>query len=186
MHHDLTGMVAVVVAVARIMMVMDNPMVAKFRRRSREQSVARVVRWRLRMSFAGSTRADGGRERVLGVATNPLDVGRVDNRDGLGMFVCRMVLFGVDFLVLFEILGPFEGLFADLAGMGLQGCMDPKMASYMVSFGTGRPAVLPLAGQAQIIGAFPADVVVAEMVVQLFRITESQGTVDPETFVGLC
>lgn len=43
-----------------------------------------------------------------------------------------------------------------------------KVRSDMVSLGAGGAAILPFARETEIVGAFPADVVVAEMVVKRF------------------
>lgn len=42
------------------------------------------------------------------------------------------------------------------------------MAGDMVSLGTGCVATLPFAGKAEVVGALPPDVVVAEVDVELF------------------
>lgn len=47
-------------------------------------------------------------------ASHSLDIGGVDDCDRLGVLVLLMVLLCVDLFMLLEILGPFEGLFADL------------------------------------------------------------------------
>lgn len=44
--------------------------------------------------------------------------------DGFGMLVLAMMCLGVDFLMLFEILRPFEGLLADITQMRLERGMD--------------------------------------------------------------
>ena len=51
----------------------------------------------------------------------------------------------------------------------------------MVALSAGRPAILPLAGQAQIAGALPADVIIAEVVVESFGVGEDLVAADPLT-----
>lgn len=58
-----------------------------------------------------------------------------------------------------------------------------KMACDMVSLSTGGTAVLPLAGETEVVCAFPTDVCIAEMVVERFWIWERLGTLKPETGV---
>ena len=53
------------------------------------------------------------------------------------------------------------------------------MACDMVSLGTGRTAVLPLAGETEVAGALPADVIVAEVIVERLGIWEDLRAVDP-------
>ena len=45
------------------------------------------------------------------------DVGGIDDGNGLGVFVLEVVLFSVDLFMFLEVLGPFEGLVADLRGV---------------------------------------------------------------------
>jgi hypothetical protein len=58
-----------------------------------------------------------------------------------------------------------------------------KVAGDVISFGTGGATILPPAGETQIVGAFPADVDVAEVVVQGLRVREGLGALQPETDV---
>jgi hypothetical protein len=46
------------------------------------------------------------------------------------------------------------------------------MAGYVITFRTGSTAVLPFASQTEIIGAFSADMVVAEMIVEYLWVIE--------------
>ena len=74
-----------------------------------------------------------------------------------------------------------------LARVRLEGCMDctwyetrnwvksrtvrtAEMGSNMIALGAGGPAPVPLACQAEVVRALAADVIVAEMVVEQFRI----------------
>jgi hypothetical protein len=59
-----------------------------------------------------------------------------------------------------------------------------EMAGDVVSLCASCAAVLPLAGEAEIVGALATDVVVAEMVVEGLWVIEGQLTVQPETAVG--
>ena len=54
-----------------------------------------------------------------------------------------------------------------------------KVARDMVALGTRCTAVLPLAGQTKIVGAFAANVVVAEVVVEGLGVDEGLGTIEP-------
>ena len=85
--------------------------------------------------------------------------------------------------------------------MGFEGCVDckgevsmevdsgsekeqtAKMTCDVISFGTSGATVLPLAGETQIVGAFPADVYVAKVVVQGLWVREGLGALQPETDV---
>lgn len=53
------------------------------------------------------------------------------------------------------------------------------MASNMVSLGTSSTAIFPLASQAEIIGAFPSNMIVAQMTVQSLRIGKGLCAIDP-------
>jgi ribosome-associated toxin RatA of RatAB toxin-antitoxin module len=57
------------------------------------------------------------------------------------------------------------------------------MTCDMVSFRTGNVAFLPLASKTEIVSALPSDVVVAQMVVEYFRIVESFIAVEPLTIL---
>ena len=50
--------------------------------------------------------------------------------------------------------------------MWLEGGVDSKMAGDVVTLSAGCAAVLPFAGEAEVVGALAADVVVAEMHVE--------------------
>ena len=51
----------------------------------------------------------------------------------------------------------------------------------MITFCARGAAVFPLAGETEVVGALPANVVVAEVVVQRLWVSESERTVLPET-----
>jgi hypothetical protein len=65
------------------------------------------------------------------------------------------------------------------------GRRTPEVTGDMVSFGAGCSAIFPFTGQAQVVGALPTDVVVAEMVVQGLWVWEGLGAVEPETLLGV-
>jgi hypothetical protein len=95
-----------------------------------------------------------------------------------------MVFFRVDLFMLLEILRPFEGLVAYLAYVGLEGGMHTKVTGYVITLGTGGPAILPLASETEIVGAFAANVIVAQMSVEGLRIGIVELAVDPLALVG--
>ena len=53
------------------------------------------------------------------------------------------------------------------------------MTGNVIALSTGGPAVLPLAGQTEVAGALPANVVIAEMVVEGLWVGEDLFAVDP-------
>ena len=144
------------------------------------------------------------------------DVCGVVYGDGLGMLVLGMVLLGVDLFVLFEVLGTLEGLLANLRGvsgarwraddkyladMGLEGGVHwrggqegrgsggrctSEMGGDVVALGAGGAAVLPLAGEAEVVGGLAADVVVAEVVVEELWVGEGGVAAEPFTEVIVC
>jgi hypothetical protein len=59
-----------------------------------------------------------------------------------------------------------------------------EMAGDMITLGTGCAAVLPLAGEAEVVGALAANMVIAEMVVEGLWVEKGLSAVAPETFVG--
>lgn len=61
-----------------------------------------------------------------------------------------------------------------------------KMTCNVVTLCAGCSAVLPFAGEAEIVCAFPADVVVAEMMIESLGVEISSRAVLPETVVGCC
>lgn len=62
-------------------------------------------------------------------------------------------------------------------------CHTSEMAGDVVSLRTANSAVLPLAGETKVVGAFPANVYVAKVVVEGFWIREGLRTLEPETNV---
>lgn len=84
-----------------------------------------------------------------------------------------MMLFCMNFLMLFEILWALERFLAYLADMRLQRSMDSKMTCYVITFSTGSSTILPFASETQIVCALSADVVVAEMIIEDLWISES-------------
>lgn len=57
------------------------------------------------------------------------------------------------------------------------------MTSDMIALRTGRCAVSPFASEAKVIGALPAYVIVAEMIVEGLRVRVRFCTVEPLTVV---
>ena len=57
------------------------------------------------------------------------------------------------------------------------------MACDVISFSTSSTTILPLAGKTEIVGAFPANVYVAKVVVQGFGVGERLRALKPETDV---
>jgi hypothetical protein len=53
----------------------------------------------------------------------------------------------------------------------------------MIALRTGRCAVFPFASEAEVIGALPAYVIVAEMIVEGLRVRKRLCTVEPLTVV---
>lgn len=94
-----------------------------------------------------------------------------------------MMLFGMNFGMLLQILWALEGFLANLAGMRLEWSMNSQMARDVVSFGAGRAAVFPSAGQAEVVGTLAADVVIAEVVVECFRVTIGECALGPKAFM---
>jgi len=74
-----------------------------------------------------------------------------------------VVLLCMDLLVLFKVLGPLERLVANLADMRLERRVDTEMRCDVVPLCAGRVAVLPLAGQTQVVGRLATDMLVAQM-----------------------
>jgi hypothetical protein len=57
------------------------------------------------------------------------------------------------------------------------------MTGNMVAFCTGSDAVLPFASEAEIVGALPANVVIAEVMVKSFGVGERFGAFEPLALV---
>ena len=55
------------------------------------------------------------------------------------------------------------------------------MTCDMISFSTSGTTVFPLAGETKIVGAFPANVYVAKVVVEGFWIRKGLRTLEPKT-----
>lgn len=71
---------------------------------------------------------------------------------------------GVGLDVLFQILRPLEGLAAEVALVRLQGDVDPDVRGDVVTLHSRGAARVPLARQVEVVGALPAYVLLAEMV----------------------
>lgn len=59
----------------------------------------------------------------VGISSDPLHISGVGYGDSFGVLVLNMMFFSVDLFVFLQVLGPLEGLFADLAHVGFQGSM---------------------------------------------------------------
>ena len=89
----------------------------------------------------------------------------------LGMVCLRMNLF-----VFLKILRTFEFLIADFAVVRLEWNMNAEVRGDVVPLGTCRVTlVLPLASKSKVISRLAANVVVAKVIVELFRVGEGQG-----------
>ena len=64
--------------------------------------------------------------------------------------------------------------------------LTAKMTCDVISFCTGSATILPLAGETEIVGALPADVDAAEVVVEGLWVGEGLVAVLPETDVLWC
>lgn len=74
----------------------------------------------------------------------------------------RVVGMGLD--VFFQILGPLEGLATEVALVRLQGNMHTNVRGDVVTLDGGGVAVAPLASQVQVVGAFAANMALADVV----------------------
>jgi hypothetical protein len=73
----------------------------------------------------------------------------------------RVVGMGLD--VFLQILGPLERLATEVALVWLQGDMHTDMRGDVVALDGGSIAVAPLTGQVQVVGAFAADMALADV-----------------------
>lgn len=110
-------------------------------------------------------------------------VGILDG-DGLRVLMDGMVLLGMNLLVLLEVLRPLEALLAYLADVRFEGSMDAEMGGDVVTLGTGSSTVLPVAGEAEIVGRLTADMVVAEVVVEDLGVGEGAVAAAPFAPMG--
>ena len=92
-----------------------------------------------------------------------------------------LVLLGVDALVLLEILRTLEGLATDLARVRLERSVNTKVGGDVVPLGTAHVAAFPLAGEAEVVSALAADVVIAQVLVDNLGVVEDLATVVPST-----
>jgi hypothetical protein len=77
------------------------------------------------------------------------------------MLSLLLMLFGVDTLMLLQILWTFESLGTDLAVVRFERGMYTDMRSDVVALGTADVAAFPLAGETKVVGRFTANMVVA-------------------------
>lgn len=68
--------------------------------------------------------------------------------------------------MLLEILRTLEGLAAEVALVGLQGHVDPDVRGDVIALDGGGPALVPLAGEVQVVGALAANVLLADVIVE--------------------
>ncbi len=61
-----------------------------------------------------------------------------------------------------------------------------KMTCDVISLGAGGSAILPFASETKIVGALPANMFIAKMIIKSFRVDKGGGAVKPETVVGDC
>lgn len=57
------------------------------------------------------------------------------------------------------------------------------MTSDMITLCTRSTTIFPFASETKVVRALPADVVVAKVVIERFRVCIGLGAVDPQTFV---
>lgn len=65
--------------------------------------------------------------------------------------------------VLLEILGPLERLAAEVALVRLEGHMDADVRGDVVALDRGGAALVPLAGEVQVVGALAANMLLADV-----------------------
>lgn len=58
------------------------------------------------------------------------------------------------------------------------------MAGDVVALGTGCAAILPLAGETEVVGALAADMVIAKMDVEQFGVGADGGALLPQAFLA--
>jgi len=96
---------------------------------------------------------------------------------GRGSDENRVVGMSLDMLL--EILRTLEGLAAEVALMGLQRHMDSNVGGDMIALDSGGPALVPLAGEVQVVGALAANMLLADVIVEDFSRGESLITLGP-------
>jgi hypothetical protein len=84
--------------------------------------------------------------------------------------------------MLFEVLRPLERLAAKLTLVRLEGHMDADVGRDVVPLDRCRPAAVPLASQAKIVGALAANVTVTNVVVEALGIGKGVCAVQPFAF----
>lgn len=80
---------------------------------------------------------------------------------------------GVRLDVLLEILRALERLAAELALVGLERNVDADVRSDVITLDSGCSARVPLAGEAQVVGALATNVALANVFVKQVRVSES-------------
>lgn len=74
---------------------------------------------------------------------------------------------GMGLDVLLQILGTLERLAAEVALVGLERNVDADVRSNVITLDSGCPARVPLARQVEVVGALPADVLLAQVVLRI-------------------
>jgi hypothetical protein len=91
--------------------------------------------------------------------------------------------------VLLEILGPLEGLAAELALVGLERNMNANVRSDVVTLDSGGAAGVPLASEIQVVCALAANMAFADVFVEDLRCRKLLVAVAPaasQRFLGGC
>lgn len=65
--------------------------------------------------------------------------------------------------MLLQVLGPLEGLAAELALVRLERNMDADMRGDVVTLHSGGPATVPVAGEVQVVGALAANMTLTDV-----------------------
>lgn len=90
-----------------------------------------------------------------------------------------LMVLGMNTLVLFEILWSLERLPTSRTRMRLQWRVYPDVRSDVISLCTCDVTAFPPTGQAEIVGGLSSDVVVAQVLIQGFRVVVKTPTVAP-------
>ena len=69
--------------------------------------------------------------------------------------------------MLLEVLRPLEGLSTELALVWLQRHVDADVRGDVVPLNRGCPALAPLAGEVQVVGALAANMALTEMILRM-------------------
>jgi hypothetical protein len=72
---------------------------------------------------------------------------------------------GMSLDVFLEVLGSLEGLAAVFAAVRLQRHVDANVRRDVISLDSGGTALVPLAGETEVVGALATDMALAEMLI---------------------